>query len=421
MYTALETFYGHQLDVNPVLHVWEVSEGLNHGMWGIVVPTYELFAGNVISHEIAHWLHCAGGGCDYYQYCWMWEGFASFAGKQALNALRGDPDFRYAPAHATLLPPSDASLTVPLQDTPWEELKETGQQYSTAEMFWYLLCEVTSYENVTSVISRNHGRQGISDLTVIDDLQTISGVDLSPWVAGWLYESGGVFHRDITTEHYQDTDGDGLADFQELLRGTNVMDADSDEDGYSDSYELQHGYNPLDHSSKPAAGSTSAVAAFDGIPFEFEAAHAGGLATVSFSFFPSEGYEALSGLVEQVLCVIEDSSSSSSSSSLSNRQVSCTVIYNPAVSVLMDRVQHRGDNMRIDVDDKYVALLNQFRDPYNASPFTWEYEGLPKDSVRLKETNYGMEFTAVAFNTEGTVDCKIVHESFYTLALTVEI
>lgn len=46
-----------------------------------------------------------------------------------------------------------------------------------------------------------------------------------------------------------DTDGDGLADQDEVARGTNPMSNDSDEDGVFDGYEVSVGLNPLSSDS----------------------------------------------------------------------------------------------------------------------------------------------------------------------------
>src|SRR5262249_42487704 len=46
----------------------------------------------------------------------------------------------------------------------------------------------------------------------------------------------------------QDSDGDGLVDWYELLIGTNPYDADTDHDGIPDGWEIRNGLNPLDSS-----------------------------------------------------------------------------------------------------------------------------------------------------------------------------
>ena len=43
----------------------------------------------------------------------------------------------------------------------------------------------------------------------------------------------------------QDTDSDGLSDFEEQLYGTSITSKDTDGDGYSDKTEVESGHDPL--------------------------------------------------------------------------------------------------------------------------------------------------------------------------------
>ena len=51
-----------------------------------------------------------------------------------------------------------------------------------------------------------------------------------------------------------DTDGDGLADWQESLWKTDINNSDSDNDGYSDGEEVSYGYGPSDYYSNLSTG-----------------------------------------------------------------------------------------------------------------------------------------------------------------------
>jgi acid phosphatase type 7 len=49
----------------------------------------------------------------------------------------------------------------------------------------------------------------------------------------------------LASAPYPDQDGDGLADYDELSRGTDPAESDSDRDGMSDGWEALYGFNPL--------------------------------------------------------------------------------------------------------------------------------------------------------------------------------
>jgi len=52
----------------------------------------------------------------------------------------------------------------------------------------------------------------------------------------------------------QDTDGDGLKDWEEILLGTKKDEQDSDGDGFYDKEEVSEGYDPLSDLSNPTTG-----------------------------------------------------------------------------------------------------------------------------------------------------------------------
>ena len=63
---------------------------------------------------------------------------------------------------------------------------------------------------------------------------------------------GAVVVSDPETS-FQDTDGDGLTDNEEVALGTNPTDPDSDGDGYWDGFELNAGASPSESTSTPIA------------------------------------------------------------------------------------------------------------------------------------------------------------------------
>lgn len=50
---------------------------------------------------------------------------------------------------------------------------------------------------------------------------------------------------EVFKDKNNDTDGDGLKDFEEEYFGTDINSVDTDNDGYSDYEEIQNKYNPL--------------------------------------------------------------------------------------------------------------------------------------------------------------------------------
>lgn len=70
----------------------------------------------------------------------------------------------------------------------------------------------------------------------VNDLVEIANIDLPPTAQ----------FKSLCTKSTLDHDGDGIATFVEIQRGTNPRSADSDGDGLSDLFEMRHGMNPLD-------------------------------------------------------------------------------------------------------------------------------------------------------------------------------
>ena len=77
---------------------------------------------------------------------------------------------------------------------------------------------------------------GEPDSTLIDNIRNgiISSSIQSQWDALKL----------SSFSAFQDTDGDGISNWRELIHNTNPKDADSDHDGLLDSFELTHGTTP---------------------------------------------------------------------------------------------------------------------------------------------------------------------------------
>ena len=70
--------------------------------------------------------------------------------------------------------------------------------------------------------------------------------NLIPW---WDPDVRGVMFHDYNNFHGRDSDGDGISDWAEIMRGTNPYNWDSDFDGLSDLTELWLGTSPLNPDS----------------------------------------------------------------------------------------------------------------------------------------------------------------------------
>eukprot|EP01041_Mallomonas_annulata_P000666 gene666-1286_t len=365
MYSAVESLYGHQFNIDPVMYIWTgVAGGVNTGAGGIFVPDFTFDDDYVVSHEMAHWTACAGGSCDYNTYIWLWEGLASFFGVQALNKKDHQPDFRYRP---TLRLDRNITRNGPM-DKPLNSyatvLRNTnGLQYTKGEMYFYVLCELTSYSAVHSVISNNYGKV-VTSLTFIRDLEAISGKNLTLWLPGWLIP--GEYYGGIGVEMSGDWDGDGLADFQEVLRGLDLYSADTDGDHYSDCWELSNGFDPKSASSPHSNDITDWV--FDGIPYDF----------TNNTFTTVTWYDEMNR-ISKVLC---------------NRVsdvITCGVWYSSVTA--MNRRNYPGVTL---FGDNYVAQWNEYGVLYNTSPYYFDGRRIPHNKVEMKETNFGMEFKVLA-------------------------
>jgi len=247
--------------------VWQgIWGGMNAGSAGSFVPDFGLGVSYVLSHEMSHWTKCVGGDCDYSTNVWMWEGQASYFGQQIRNKLLGLPFFTWKP---TLYYSSGFVPDGPTDD-PLSKygLLQDGLQYTKGEHFLFTLGELVGHETMHQVIRNNRGKS-ISAESFIRDIEKLSGLNLASVKYGWLYD--GPYDEQLAPlagpKFYYDSDGDGLADFQEVIRALNSSNPDTDGDGYSDYWELAKGFNPKSVSS-PVRGSVHEWA-IDGLPGDY--------------------------------------------------------------------------------------------------------------------------------------------------------
>ena len=83
-----------------------------------------------------------------------------------------------------------------------------------------------------SLMNPTPGEQALYDHDAVADLQW-AGNDIAGAIA--LLDEAGVV----------DSDGDGVRDYDEIIRGTDYLSIDSDGDGLSDGFEIANGFDPL--------------------------------------------------------------------------------------------------------------------------------------------------------------------------------
>jgi len=208
-----------------------------------------------LAHEIAHFYGCMGGWCDWQQERWLWEGFASYLGNRGLNKFLGRPEWDFDitrsnpyqfPEPFSLGAMNDAPLSLHRTETNSKFGGEAGWNiaaYSKGYSFLQLLSELVGYETVSEIIKNNYGKNDIKGENILKQLGSASNKDLSFLINGWL--KTGTYAK-FNPLDAKDEDGDGLSNFQEVIRGTNPSKYDSDNDGQTDFEELELGTDPND-------------------------------------------------------------------------------------------------------------------------------------------------------------------------------
>lgn len=256
LFHKIEDYGNSMLVDDPVISLWSFRNGGGNDSW-VLVPDWTMPYTQTPAHEIAHWLQCSGGSCDWMDQMWLYEGFADYVGIIALNECMGLPKWLFR-SHFLPLSPKfvrGGNLDVPLamgkNKVPFRyggESARQGMSYIKSHMFFTLLSELAGYENLQAVIRENR-RAGktVTAESLLGDLQARSGKDLQSLVAGWLQPGA---YAGYSPTDFADTDKDGIVDLQEKLRGLNPNAADSDGDGVNDLEELRRGTDPLNASSR---------------------------------------------------------------------------------------------------------------------------------------------------------------------------
>lgn len=239
------------------------------------------------AHEMGHAYGCAGGFCDYKQHRWLWEGFASFLGFWAWNLVEGRPawSFNLRWTHPFRFP--EPWRAGGINDPPLGMHRDrVGRPYATRDgvgvwdraayskgyALLALLAERVGLRHITATIRANAGKD-VTSTGFIAELERRSGKALKQLLPGWVLPGA---YRGLDFSSARDSDGDGLADFQEIARGLDPQHHDTDRDGQTDYEELAAGSDPRDRASRIANKPWR----LDGFPGDFPAGALKGAVTV---------------------------------------------------------------------------------------------------------------------------------------------
>ena len=249
LYQAIESLADLRRSQDPVLCAWVFPGGGLNGRWSFF-PDWTATLHQTPGHEISHNYDCGGGSCDRSQEGWLWEGFADFMATVAMNRVQRRPDWYY---HSYFGRPTNFTLNGMMDPPLALHESRTGPRYGghagwssgaywKGHLFWRVIAELVGYERTLAWIKANRGRTGITGQGVLQELGKAAGVDLMGLRSGWLAE--GPYTGGITPLDAGDSDGDGLLDFQERVRGLDPLNPDTSGDGYSDGWLLSHGHDP---------------------------------------------------------------------------------------------------------------------------------------------------------------------------------
>ena len=249
LYQAIESLADLRRAQDPVLCAWVFPGGGLNGRWSFF-PDWTATLHQTPGHEISHNYDCGGGSCDRSQEGWLWEGFADFMATVAMNRVQRRPDWYY---HSYFGRPTNFKLNGMMDPPLALHESRTGPRYGgiagwssgaywKGHLFWRVIAEHVGYQRTLAWIKANRGRSDITGQGMLQELGKAAGVDLMGLRSGWLVE--GPYTAGITPLDAGDSDGDGLLDFQERVRGLDPLNPDTSGDGYSDGWLLTHGHNP---------------------------------------------------------------------------------------------------------------------------------------------------------------------------------
>ncbi|MFN3429737.1 MAG: hypothetical protein ACK46X_07270 [Candidatus Sericytochromatia bacterium] len=212
--------------------------GGTHTSGGVMLSTQFCKASSLSAHELAHGFGAAGSQKTRSGEGWLVEGFANYLGFQAFNRYNNLPDWR-TPKIGEL-----PSWDPPLGETKAETTARHGaesiawQLYGKGRIYFALLAAHTSTEDVRATIVAAKDVDRLTGERFVQLLEARTGKDLSALRPGWLTPGP---YRGVAPKDANDTDKDGLLDFQELAWNTDPAKRDTDADGVSDFDERARG------------------------------------------------------------------------------------------------------------------------------------------------------------------------------------
>lgn len=215
--------------------------GGTHGAAGVMLSPQHCHAGALPAHEIAHGYNAAGSQKARSGEGWLVEGFADYMGHQAYNRYRGLPVWKTPaigklPAHDPLLSETNADTTAR------DGAGAIGWKvYTKGRIYFALLAAHTSPEDVRATVVAAKAVDRLTGERFVQLLEARTGKDLSALRPGWLTPGP---YRAASPKDANDTDKDGLQDFQELAWHTDPTQKDTDSDGASDFDERARGTDP---------------------------------------------------------------------------------------------------------------------------------------------------------------------------------
>lgn len=228
-----------------------------------------------LGEDIVRWYLKKSGNPEAKWPDWLKSGFITFIGNRAIHKSAGEPDWMFHFAVPFLLPEGlipagklDPPLELDLTD------KKNAAKYGNeaavqfinekkAYLFLTVLSEFAGYGNVKSIFIDSFHKK-LDGVFLLNRAEELCKEKIGWLKNGWLSE-GKYLSGTIHIHSSIDSDGDGLADFQEIARGLDPNNPDTDKDGFSDYYELEMELDPKNIKNPPKGRDWT----IDGVPGDF--------------------------------------------------------------------------------------------------------------------------------------------------------